>query len=105
MSNPAFHINRGLIAGVAVAFAAFFVFVIASVVRTSRRRQQTGREAMIGMTAVARTPLEPAGSVFVHGELWQATLDEGRAETGEEVVITRIDGLRLTVTRKKDAGG
>jgi membrane-bound serine protease (ClpP class) len=105
MSDAAFQINRGLIAGVAIAFAAFFIFVIASIVRTSRRKQQTGREAMIGMTAVARTPLEPMGSVFVHGELWQATLDEGMAETGEEVVITKIDGLRLTVTKKKDAGG
>ena len=105
MSDPAFHINRGLIAGVAVAFAAFFVFVIASVVRTSRRKQQTGREAMIGMVAVARTPLDPTGSVFVHGELWQATLDEGKVEPGEEVVITQIEGLRLSVRTKKDAGG
>jgi membrane-bound serine protease (ClpP class) len=103
MSNPAFHINRGLIAGVAVVFAAFFIFVIASIVRTNRRKQQTGRDAMVGMVAVARTPLDPGGTVFVHGELWQATLDEGNAEAGEEVTVTKIDGLHLTVT--KETGG
>lgn len=104
MSNPMFDINRGLIVGVALAFAAFFVFVIASIVRTNRRKQQTGREAMIGMVAVARSTLDPTGTVFVHGERWEATLDEGKAEEGEEVIITGIEGLHLTVTRKKDGG-
>ncbi len=104
MSEPAFHINRGLIAGVTVAFAGFFIFVIASVVRTSRRKQQTGRDAMIGITAVARTPLDPSGTVFAHGELWQATLDEGRAETGEGLVVTGIDGLHLSVKKKEEGG-
>ncbi len=104
MSNPTFNINRGLIIGVALAFAAFFVFVIASIVRTNRRKQQTGREAMIGMVAVARSPLDPTGTVFVHGERWEATLDEGKAEEGEEVIVTGIEGLHLTVTKKEDGG-
>jgi len=104
MSNPLFSIDRGLIIGVALAFAAFFVLVIASVIRTNRRKQQTGREAMVGMTAVARSALNPTGTVFVHGERWEATLDEGKAEEGEEVIITGIEGLHLTVTREKDGG-
>lgn len=104
MSNPMFHINRGLIVGVALAFAAFFVFVIASVVRTNRRKQQTGREAMVGMVAVAKTALDPGGTVFVHGERWEATLDEGKVEAGEEVVITGIEGLHLSVTKKNNGG-
>ncbi|MBF8304651.1 MAG: hypothetical protein HW399_1026 [Dehalococcoidia bacterium] len=56
---------------------------------------------MIGMSAIARTPLEPTGEVFTHGELWQATIDEGKAEPGEEVIITKIEGLKLWVTKKK----
>jgi membrane-bound serine protease (ClpP class) len=80
------------------------VFVIGAIVRTHRRRQQTGREAMVGMVAVAKTPLDPTGTVFVHGERWQATLDEGKAETGEEVVITEVDGLRLRVVKKNSGG-
>ncbi len=105
MSNPMFQINKGLIAGVVIVITAFFVFAVGAIVRTHRTRQQTGREAMVGKVAVARTPLDPTGTVFVHGERWEATVDEGRVEPGEEVVITEVDGLRLRVTRKNKKGG
>lgn len=105
MGSPMFQINKGLIAGVVIAATAFFVLVVRAVVRSHRGQQQTGREAMVGMEAVARTPLDPKGTVFVHGERWEATVDEGRVEPGEEVVITRMDGLRLWVTKKKKEGG
>jgi len=104
MTDPLFRINPGLIAGVVIVVAAFFVFVIAAVLRTHRTRQQTGVDAMVGTVALARTPLDPKGRVFVHGELWEATLDEGRVEPGEEVLITKVEGLRLRVTRKKTEG-
>jgi membrane-bound ClpP family serine protease len=60
---------------------------------------------MVGTVAVARTTLEPAGTVLAHGELWQATVDEGSIESGEEVMITKIDGLKLRVSRKNKEGG
>lgn len=105
MTDPLFRINPGLIAGVVIAVTAFFIFVIASILRTHRTRQQTGRDAMVDKVAVARTPLDPKGEVFVHGELWEATVDEGKVESGEEVVITKVDGLRLVVTRENKTGG
>jgi len=105
MTDPLFGINPGLIAGVVIVIAAFFIFVIASVLRTHRTRQQTGRDAMVGTVGVAKTALAPKGRVFVHGELWEATLDEGRVEPGEEVLITKVEGLRLRVTRAKPEGG
>jgi len=105
MTDPLFGINPGLIAGVVIVIAAFFIFVIASVLRTHRTRQQTGRDAMVGTVGVAKTALAPKGRVFVHGELWEATLDEGRVEPGEEVLITKVEGLRLRVTRTKPEGG
>jgi membrane-bound ClpP family serine protease len=40
----------------------------------------------------------------VHGERWEATLDEGKVEPGEEVVITKVEGLRLRVTKKNKGG-
>jgi len=92
------------IAVVLVAFVLFFGFVVRAVVLSRRAQQQTGREAMVGRVAVARTPLDPSGTVFVHGERWEATLDEGRAEPGEEVVIIGIEGLKMRVTKKKEGG-
>ena len=105
MTDPLFRINPGLIAAVVIVVTAFFVFVIASVLRTHRTRQQTGRDAMVGMVGVAKTALNPKGRVFVHGELWEATLDEGSVESGEEVLITKVEGLKLRVTRNKPEGG
>ena len=100
-----FHINRGLIAGVVVAILAFFAFIVRAIVLSRRAQQQTGREAMAGKLAVARTSLDPSGTVFVRGERWEAILDEGKAEPGEEVLITRIEGLKMWVTKKKEERG
>jgi len=46
------------------------------------------------------TVLAPKGIVFVEGERWTAVIDKGRAEPEEEVIITAVQGLKLTVTRK-----
>lgn len=59
-------------------------------------RARTGAEAMIGATAEVVSPCRPRGQVRVHGELWQATCDEG-ADVGDTVRIEAIDGLTLRV--------
>ena len=105
MSSPLFRISPAVIAVVVIAVTAFFTIVVAAIVRTHRRPQQTGREGMVGKVAVARTPLDPTGTVFIHGERWEATVDEGRVEPGEEVVVTQIEGLALRVARKQSEGG
>jgi membrane-bound serine protease (ClpP class) len=104
MGSPFFQINPGVIAGVVIVATIISVFIIGAIVRTRRMRQQTGREAMVGMVAVAKKTLDPTGTVFVHGEHWEATIDEGKVEPGEEVVITKVDGLRLRVTKRNRGG-
>ena len=100
-SGTVFAVNIWVVVGLALALGAFFFFVIRAIVRTHRRPQQTGAEEMIGMIAVAKTPLDPGGTVLVHGELWQAQSLEGTIQEGEEAVIQRMEGLKLWVTRKK----
>ncbi len=99
--TPAMEVNRGLIAGVTVVIAAFVIFVVGAVVRGQRRRAATGAEALVGKVAVAKTLLDPKGTVLVDGEHWTATVDSGKVEPGEEVTITKVEGLRLIVTKKK----
>ena len=43
--------------------------------------------------------LDPSGYVRVRGELWKATVEDGAAalETGREVTVVRMDGMRLIV--------
>jgi membrane-bound serine protease (ClpP class) len=77
-------------------FAAITLFLVTLVVRAHRRSSVTGTSGMIGRTGVARTPLAPAGMVFIHGELWEATASE-TVEAGGRVRVVSMEGLRLQV--------
>ncbi|MFC1860153.1 NfeD family protein, partial [Chloroflexota bacterium] len=81
--------------------AAFFAFAISRVIRVHRRQASTGREELIGKTAVVKVALEPEGTVFLKGERWKAISEMGRVEPGETVFITRVDGLILHVNKKE----
>ncbi len=99
--GPLFQVNIGLIIVVAVCFAAFLAFIINRIVVAHRRQAATGREELLGKTARVRTALDPEGTVLYEGEIWTAILDQGRAETKEEVIIRRFDGLKLYVSKKE----
>ena len=104
--SPGIEVNRGLIAGVTIAIAAFAIFVIGAIIRGQKRRKATGAEGMIGRIAIAKTPLDPTGTVLAEGELWTAIAEGGKIEPREEVIITKVEELKLRVTKKsKESGG
>jgi membrane protein implicated in regulation of membrane protease activity len=84
-----------------IALVVLLVFVVIWVVRTYRGKVAAGREDLVGRTAVVETALEPKGVVRIEGELWTAIIDKGRAEPEEEVLITRVEGLKLMVIKKQ----
>ena len=96
-----FQIDPWLIALVVILITAFFAFAINRIIHAHRRQPTTGQEDLIGKTVKARDVLDPEGTVFFKGERWQAVSEAGRVEPGEEVTITRIDGLKLLVAKKK----
>ncbi len=96
---PEFQVNRWLVYGMAGAAGAFFLFVVTSIIRIRRQPVVTGINTLIGRRAVARSPLDPSGMVFIDGEYWTATLEDGSAEEGEEVVVTAVEGLKLMVRK------
>jgi membrane-bound serine protease (ClpP class) len=98
--SPGVEVDKGLIAGVAVGFTAFAVFVLGAIIRGQRRRKATGAEGMIGTIAIAKTPLDPTGTVRAEGELWAAASEGGKVAPGEEVIITKVEALKLWVTKK-----
>ncbi len=99
--GPLFQVDPVLIAVVAITIAGMLAFVINRVMAAHRRQAATGREELVGKTAVVKTALKPEGSVFHEGEIWTAELDTGQAEPGEEVIITKSEGLKLYVTKIK----
>jgi len=98
--SPGIEISRGLIAGVTAGIAAFFIFVIGAIIRGQRRAKATGAEGMVGKLAIAKTPLTPEGKVLAEGELWTARTEGDRIARGEEVIISKVEGLKLRVRRK-----
>jgi membrane-bound serine protease (ClpP class) len=100
---PEFQVSKWLIYGLAAGIGAFFLFVVTSIIRV-RRMPAVVTTTLVGRQAVARSPLDPSGMVFLDGEYWSATVEAGRVEPGERVVVTGMQGLRLTVSKQKGVG-
>jgi membrane-bound serine protease (ClpP class) len=90
-----------LIVLIAIIIVIFLVYVVIWSVRAHQRKVSAGKEELVGRMAVVEIALEPKGVVLVEGERWTAIIDKDRAEPEEEVTITKVDGLKLMVTRKK----
>ncbi len=95
-----FQVDPWLIAIVAISVAAFLAIAIIWGIRAHRHQASAGREDLIGKSAEVKIALEPKGVVFIQGERWTAISEKGRVEPGEEVIITKVDGLKLYVTKK-----
>jgi membrane-bound serine protease (ClpP class) len=86
-----------LIAGVALASAAFFFAVVAMAMKARKRQVVSGQEEMLGAPGAALENFKDGeGRVRVHSEEWQARSDKP-IKRGQKVKVTRIEGLILTV--------
>lgn len=99
-----FQPDTEVIVGIAVGIGATIALVVYYIIRAHRRQPSTGREGLKGKRGLVKQVLKPEGTVLYEGELWKAVLDKGRAEPGEEVTITKQDGLKLYVTKKGKGG-
>ncbi|MDD4873798.1 MAG: NfeD family protein [Dehalococcoidales bacterium] len=80
------------------------IFVIDRIVIAHKRQATTGREDLLGKSVIVRKTLDPEGTVFYEGEIWQAVIDKGVAESGEYVIIKNSDGLKLYVSKNNEGG-
>ena len=95
-----FHIDTWFIVLVIIVAAAFIAIATIWGIRAHRHQVSAGREDLVGKTAEVKVALEPKGIVFIQDERWVAVSETGRVEPGEEVIITKVDGLKLYVTKK-----
>ncbi len=96
-----FNVNPWTLIVIAIIIIIVIVFVVIWSVRAHQKHVSAGKEDLLGKTAVVDIALEPKGVVLVEGERWTAITDSGRAELEEEVIITKVEGLKLRVTKKK----
>ena len=103
--SAVFKVDIRAIIGMVTAIVIIVGLIVWAVIRGHKRKPVTGTEGLVGATAVTRNALDPNGTVFLSGEIWKATLEnDSMLESGEEVIVTKVNGLNLTV-KKKDIGG
>jgi membrane protein implicated in regulation of membrane protease activity len=55
----------------------------------------------IGRTVIVRKALDPEGTVFYEGEIWQAVMTKGYAGFGESVIIKKIRWFKALCFQKQ----
>jgi membrane-bound serine protease (ClpP class) len=68
-----------------------------------RYRVTTGAEGLIGQTGEVIETCDPVGRVRLRSEIWHARCSQ-RADVGERVTVSGVDGLTLEVEPLRDAG-
>ncbi|HSB65523.1 MAG TPA: nodulation protein NfeD [Anaerolineales bacterium] len=100
--TPSFqHVSVPLVVGVSLVSGAIFFGIMMIAVRAQKTPVRTGEESLAGRMGVARTMLNPKGSVQLGGELWSAELEQGATKlpAGTRVEVVKVDGLRLVVRK------
>ena len=99
-AGDAYQVSLPVALAVGGTLAIVFAIAIGKAVQARRRIPVTGQEDLVGALGVVRTPLNPTGLVFVHGELWRASTDGEPLGIGETVAVAAIeDDLVLRVER------
>ena len=89
-----YHTSTWPVLAVPLPLGAFWAFALTKAVQVRRRPVAVGPNRVVGEDAVVRTPAQ----VYVAGELWRAHREDGGALVpGEQVRVTGIEGLELTV--------
>ena len=101
---PELRIHWTTAIGLALPFSLITAALVSLAVRARRNKVVTGAQGMVGEIGSAVTGLTPAGTVFVHGEYWNAVAREN-VPAGTQVRVTAIRQLTLTVEPAADKTG
>ena len=98
-SDPAFRVSWSVISVTMGLLVGFSLLAVNRALRAHTGSPTTGREGLLRMKGKALTELKPEGKVFIRGEYWDATCGDP-VECGEEVEVTGVEGMLLTVRKK-----
>ncbi len=99
--DQAMRIGLSTAIGVALPFAAIFLILLVSVIKSWRQRITTGDAGMIGLIGVADNEIHTAGRVKVRGEYWSAR-SAAPIPAGRPVRVLAVDSLTLKVEEVKE---
>lgn len=96
-SLPFLRVSIQLAIFIGVLTGAFFLFAVTAGLRAQKVAPRMGEATLTGAMGVARTALAPDGEVYVMGEAWSASAEDGHIASGERIQVVAVDGLRLRV--------
>jgi membrane-bound serine protease (ClpP class) len=97
-AGQTYEVSLPAVLAIAASLAGLMALVAFKIVQVRRAPVVTGTSELIGQVGVVREALAPTGTVFVHGELWQARASAESIPVGAPVRIAAIeDGLVLEV--------
>lgn len=97
------HISMGVIITTTVITALFFGVVLGFGLKAQRLKPVTGVQGLTGAIGESLSPLNPRGTVRVHGEVWNAESISDTINIGDPVRVTGLKGLTLLVEKMGDA--
>lgn len=81
-----------------------FIIIAYYGLKAQKNKQESGREGMLGLIGVALSPLNPEGTLQVHGEIWKArSADNELINKDHKVKIIGMEGLTLIVKEETKA--
>ena len=93
---PELRIRWSTALAVTLPFALITMFLVTLAVKARANKTSMGDSGLLREIGVARTALDPAGKVFIHGEYWDAE-SSTRVEVGARVRVVALEGLKLRV--------
>ncbi len=94
--TPGFAIALPLIVAVSIVSAGFFLLIVNMAIKARFRPIVSGREQLIGKTAVVALEQDGTARVHIHGEWWQVRSSKVLL-AGQRVKIVGIEGVVLLV--------
>jgi membrane-bound serine protease (ClpP class) len=96
----AFSLDWRVVAGATGVLGATMFLLLSYGLAAQGRKVTTGAQGLIALTGTVLDWEGSKGHVHVDGERWQATSKEA-LEPGDEVKVTRVDGLTLVVKKAR----
>ncbi len=100
---PEVSVNLWLLGGMAAILGLVLLYVVRTIYRSRMATPESTGPALLGASGVVAIDLAPRGRVRFGDETWTAVSQDGTViPQGESVMVTKVDGLILTVSTPYD---
>jgi membrane-bound serine protease (ClpP class) len=95
---PFLRVSYSVLIPVIVIISLCFILVISLAIKAFTKKPTTGEKGLIGTIGITKSPIDPSGKVFIHGEYWDAVSDEAIPEETRVEVIA-VNNLEIKVKK------